>query len=575
MMRQDLKKMNKRHSIKNILTASFAAGIFALAALNDASSIKANAISDNSAVYSSMMGIADVTAGRGVTEAMKNVTTRGVADPGTGLNVDMSATLNTGADAAIPGETTIEVYLSENYNSDYDLYEFGFNNKYFFYSNVGNGAMTSEPVKVEVPSNIEYALEKDGKETKYKQGTDITATGSYVMKLTVTEINGMDIIHYVSYYRFRIMEPREATDPSAAEQGGESTSGNDADLTEADVLSAINADSDLTEEEMAALEEALADGSISDEELFNPDGTVNQEAIDAYVKAQLEEELGSTDDIYKTEGVNPASGIASVYDYTTGYYLNTLVSGQTFYTDIQNGGITRAEVSLRPASDLEFVIYKDGVLYESEDISLFTESGSYMIIPKSEDVLYISAYEDELPVFCFRIIGRALNDLSLYRAPEGYSVDAVYLNNAEAESALILDNGTVLLREDGDYRIAISNEDSSMEVAYALDRVRPRFKVNVQKNLAQIYYDSHDVAFTTVYRNEKPYVTNDNIIYQIKDTGTYWYYAQDSAGNISATGFVVRYGFNTGSIVAIVLIVLAIVGLVVYIRYLNRHTRVR
>ena len=132
MMRQDLKKMNKRHSIKNILTASFAAGIFALAALNDASSIKANAISDNSAVYSSMMGIADVTAGRGVTEAMKNVTTRGVADPGTGLNVDMSATLNTGVDAAIPGETTIEVYLSENYNSDYDLYEFGFNNKYFF-----------------------------------------------------------------------------------------------------------------------------------------------------------------------------------------------------------------------------------------------------------------------------------------------------------------------------------------------------------------------------------------------------------------------------------------------------------
>ena len=532
---------------------------------------------DNSALYGSLGDIQDVNAGQSVTGAMANVTNQTVSQgtqPVSGLAPVVQAAA--AANPLLPSERTVEVYLSERYNEEYKLYEFGFNNKYFFYSNVGNGAITSDAIKIEIPGNIAYSLEKDGRVVQYTQNTNITAVGSYVMTLTVNEVNGLETTHYVSYYRFRIMEPVEPVQLLPDETGEED--GNTSEANTEDILAEIEALEDLTPEEREALRAAILSGDYTGEELFNADGSVNDAAISLLVTASLNAQIGTTEDIYHTDGVLDSTGMESVYDYTTGYYQHTLISGQVFYSDIQNGGITRQPVTIRTADKLDFTVYKDGVLYENNS-TVFDEIGSYMLIPVADDVLYLSSYETEKPVFSFRIIDKVMNDLSVYHAPVGFRIDAVYMYvNGEArtsESALIMNDTTVLLREDGEYRFRISSNAATMEVYYKLDRVHPRFTVQVEKNHAVIYYDSSDVARSIVYRGDKQYAAETTILYEINETGEYRYFAQDAAGNVTGRAFKVRFGFNTGSFVTIFIIIAAIVGLFLYIRYINKNTKVR
>lgn len=529
---------------------------------------------DNSALYGSLGDIQDVTAGQATTGAMASVNNQSVTQPAPVVTPAVQAAV--AADPLLPSERTVEVYLSERYNEEYRLYEFGLNNKYFFYSNVGNGAMTSDPVRIEIPGNITYSLEKDGNPIRYNQNTDISAIGAYVMTLAVNEVDGLVTTHYVSYYRFRIMEPIQPIEQIPDETAEES---NIAEETPEDIIAEIEALEDLTPEEREALQNALVNGDYTGEEFFNADGSVNEAAISLLVTASLDAQTGTTEDIYHTEGVLSSTGMESVYDYTTGYYLHTLISGQSFYSDIQNGGITRQSVTLRTADKLDFTVYKDGELLEENGSTVFTDPGSYLVVPVADDVLYISSYETEKPVFSFRIIGNAVNDLSVYRAPVGFRIDSIYMyedgESHPVSSALSLNDTSVLLREDGDYRIRISSNAATMEVYYTLDRIHPRFNVQVEKNHAMIIYDSADVIRSIVYRGDDRYMAETGIIYEIKETGEYRYFAQDAAGNVTGRAFKVKFGFNTGSVVTILIIIAAIAGLFMYIRYINKNTRVR
>jgi hypothetical protein len=529
---------------------------------------------DNSALYGSLGDIQDVTAGQATTGAMASVNNQSVTQPAPAVTPAVQAAV--AADPLLPSERTVEVYLSERYNDEYRLYEFGLNNKYFFYSNVGNGAMTSDPVRIEIPGNITYSLEKDGNPIRYNQNTDISAIGAYVMTLAVNEVDGLVTTHYVSYYRFRIMEPIQPIEQIPDETAEES---NIAEETPEDIIAEIEALEDLTPEEREALQNALVNGDYTGEEFFNADGSVNEASISLLVTASLDAQTGTTEDIYHTEGVLSSTGMESVYDYTTGYYLHTLISGQSFYSDIQNGGITRQSVTLRTADKLDFTVYKDGELLEENGSTVFTDPGSYLVVPVADDVLYISSYETEKPVFSFRIIGNAVNDLSVYRAPVGFRIDSIYMyedgESHPVSSALSLNDTSVLLREDGDYRIRISSNAATMEVYYTLDRIHPRFNVQVEKNHAMIIYDSADVIRSIVYRGDDRYMAETGIIYEIKETGEYRYFAQDAAGNVTGRAFKVKFGFNTGSVVTILIIIAAIAGLFMYIRYINKNTRVR
>lgn len=470
-----------------------------------------------------------------------------------------------------PVERFVDVNLTEYYNADFDVYEEGFNNRYFFYTNVSNGGMTADPVILDIPSNLNYTVERDGKAINYQSGTAVSALGVYMVTIKVDETDGSNITHYTAVYRFRIME--------AAAQVGAPVIGEEGVYTNPDVpepeptVSQGIRYEDLTEEEQAALEQVFGGSEVSEEELLNPDGSINQDKLNELM-AEKFGDIGDVMDIYQTEGVNADTGMASIYDPVTGYYKHTLISGQQFYTDVQNGTITQLSVTLRADDGLSFTVYKDGEPYEAEDLYNYTEAGSYLLIPQSSDVIFLDAYQEERPVFSFRIMDNATNDLSIFRAPEGYWLEQIYLDDVPCTTVKRVDRQTVMFREDGYYRIEVTDGSYMYDMEYKLDRIRPRFFVDVQKNQADISYLSDDAYEVTVYRNQKPYDTQ-GMVYTLKDTGLYWFYVFDDAGNVSAQAFEVKYGFNKGAVVAILIVAGALVGLIVYLRYLNTHVKVR
>ncbi|MCR5118459.1 MAG: hypothetical protein K6B44_02420 [Lachnospiraceae bacterium] len=499
-----------------------------------------------------------------------------VSGPGSGK-------VTTGVDPTTGMKTvTTEASLSETYHQDYDTYELSINGRFFFYSNVGNGDITSEAVTLEMPANIFFTCEKDGVPYSVQSGKRITEKGTYVLNLTATETQVDTIYIYTAVYRFRIAERAAGTgngdgmstdvpydideepgllDPQVPEtQAEEEFSAPDEEFE----------DSGLTDEEKAALNEILkeddADDGLDDiPEIMADDGSINME--------DLSKELNA-DGIYTTEGINKATGMASSYDYTTGYYKNTLRNSMSFYSDVPNGMVTKREVTLRSTDDLTFTVYKDGVPYEFDPEKKINELGSYTVIPVAEDVVYYDAYQSETPVFSFRIIGDAVNDLSVYRAPEGFKIDKILVDGLETESVKMMGQDAALLREDGRYKVTITDGDRYIDLDFLLDRVRPRFYVSVEKNKASMYYKSTDVRETVIYKDGE-LISSGSIQNQVKKPGNYEVIAYDRAGNKGTSIFKVKYGFNSGAIVAIVLVIAAAAGIIAYIRYINSKIKVR
>ncbi len=523
-----------------------------------------DAVSQNLALYQRMGDFQSAAVAQNTVQN-SNFTTQSVSQP-----TISSGTDNTVTDPAT-GLTTVtrELTLSQSYHSDYDMFELGLNGRFFFYSNVGNGDITYKPVKLTIPANLIYSCEKDGVPVSYVQGTEIKNLGSYVVTVVATQTTGTTTTNYVGYFRFRIMAPTEQQLQEEAQQTDtqaydwSNPSENTADDSIYD---------NLTQEEQDAIAEALDNGTLTDDEIMNPDGTLNQEVIDSLVNSALESQ--GMDGAYTKEGINDSTGMASSYDYTSGYYINTLKNSMSFYTDVPNGMITHREVSIRTSDDLAFTVYKDGALYDMPEGDTFTEPGSYLVIPTAEDVLYYDAYQDDTPYFSFRIIGYFVNDISVYNAPEGFTVSEVLLNEVPAENVKIVGGTRAFLKEDGKYRITVTDGERSIEVEFTLDRVKPRFGVMLNKNEAIISYVTSDVENTMVYKNGE-LISEGTVVDRIKGKGRYELKAIDKAGNVSSASFAVRFGLNRGSIVTILIVIAFFVGMYAYLRYLNKKVRVR
>lgn len=492
--------------------------------------------------------------------------------------------VTTGVDPTTGMKTvTTEANLNESYHSDYDTYELSINGRFFFYSNVGNGAITSKPVTLEMPANIFFTCEKDGVPYAAQSGKQITGKGTYVFNITATETVVDTIYIYTTVYRFRIADKVAGSNSSDGYTSTDLPYDIDEEPgllepvaqqpEEPELLSPADEefdDSGLSAEELAALNEALQEDDDGGEiaEIMNEDGSINQTAIEELAKDM------SSDSIYTTEGINRKTGLASSYDYTSGYYKNVLRNSMAFYTDVPNGMITKREVTLRTSDDLSFTIYKDGQPYEYDPEQKISETGSYTVIPVAEDVVYYDAYQSETPTFSFRIIGQAVNDLSVYRAPEGFSITDIMVDGLAADSIKLIGKDAALLREDGRYTISISDGDRTIDTDFVLDRIRPRFYVSTEKNKAQFVYKSTDVKETVIYKDKK-LISSGTIQNQVKEPGNYEVYAIDAAGNKGRSQFTVKYGFNKGAVAAIFLVIAAIAGIYAYMRYINSKVKVR
>ena len=78
-------------------------------------------------------------------------------------------------------------------------------------------------------------------------------------------------------------------------------------------------------------------------EVFNEDGSVNEEALDQ----SLEEIVGAGESRIDMSIFSQASGLASQYDAAAGLFKNQLLTGAAFYTNVPNGMVTNSGVRLQ------------------------------------------------------------------------------------------------------------------------------------------------------------------------------------------------------------------------------------
>ena len=64
------------------------------------------------------------------------------------------------------------------------------NGLFYFYSNVANNGITDGPVYLDIPDNISYTVEKNGKKISYASNNKISADGNYVFRLSaITDLD--------------------------------------------------------------------------------------------------------------------------------------------------------------------------------------------------------------------------------------------------------------------------------------------------------------------------------------------------------------------------------------------------
>lgn len=488
-----------------------------------------------------------------------------VTDPATGIPVLVDPA--TGVPLAptpaptptpTPAPREEDVNLSSTYHEDYDLYELSMNGKYFIYSNVDNGAITGEPVMVDIPGNLNYRMEKDGRTASYEEGSTISAPGSYVITLEIpadTSLPPEDRVIYRAIFRFRVEEvsletptpsPEPTQEPEEIEEIPETP-----EPTE--IPEDVNPD-DLSEEELL--------------EDFDP-----SELEDLDTDQMIQEAVGEGHSAEATEGYIDSVGMGITYDESNGYYRYELASGAVFFANVPNGAITNGFVSLTTNDDILFTVYRDGEEIEYTPGTNISAAGSYTIYPHQEGMLYVATYAElEQPLFHFRIPEQYVNDLGVVSAPWGSTIETVFLDDEMLVTEARLD--TYYLGEDGEYLITFQTPAGSQSVSFVKDTVPPRFSVQTAANTATFYYRCTDLSSYQVI--QKGQVTESgSIINSLDGAGTYTVNIYDTAGNSSSVSLEIEYGLNTAAILFIVLAVALAVGLFVVIKRIRRTFVVR
>lgn len=440
------------------------------------------------------------------------------------------------------GPEVADTELDELYHEDYKVYEERLGD-YTIYANVKNGGMTNRPVVIDVPKGVGATMKKDGSDISFVSKEVIEGEGAYVLDLFVGSdedefANFSDQTFLRAKFRFRIQY-----DTGVNGVVGESTLGKESEDEEIDY-------GDLPED-MRPDDYEYEDMSVDSEE------SVSQDQVPA------------------DETVHAGAELSSGYDVATGYYLNTLRTGETFYTSLPNGSITNEAVLVQEAPGLELKAYRNGQEYEGfVPGEYIQEVGSYAIYAsKPADPDYIQSYKFGSPAFRFRILNDKVSDIGVVTAPDGATIRNVRFNGIDDDGSLFLNDRTVHLIQDGYYEFTFDDAAGTREVTVTLDTEDPIFTVEVQPNEAAITYFSDDVARCVLYKGDE-LVSDPEIVTSVTEAGRYRLYVYDGAGNRSMSEFTVRYRINAAAVIAILAVLGIIAGVVVYLIRMKTKVKV-
>lgn len=435
-----------------------------------------------------------------------------------------------------PQNTDVKATLYESYDAGYEMYEESMNDLFFFYCNIGNGSFTSDPVVFDFPNNIVYSVEKDGVEVPYQNHGSITNPGNYVVRLSA-EYNGTK---YISTFRFALRE-------------------------------AVVVDETITEDDL----------NLSAEDLvIDPNEDISEEDIDAMIEqsgASLDSSMVSS--TVNGVSVNPYTGMLQSFEPTTMMYSFALQSGEKIFSNIPMGAIVNNNVSLTIPEGVQTTVYKNGELVADQVSLNFTEPGFYKVQFYSATTNFYRFYPDEkkYPFVTFKIVGEAANDIEIFTAPEGCKIIGVSTElgtyrDEEGNRELSLNQFWLENEDLYVFKVYDPSVDDSYSVSIRRDITAPVGHMSVNKNKADLYFDSPDVAYVEVLKNGFPeqYVGN-----HFEGKGDYIVYVYDYAGNRSVITFTLKDAFNQGTFFTILILVILVLGGFIYLRLKKTYVTVR
>lgn len=514
-------------------------------------------------------------------------------------------------DSQLTGPEVKEVSVSERFHADYGVYEESFGNSQFFYATVGNGEITDGQVSIDFPANMEYVMEKDGIKVDYTSGQTLTEKGSYLLKISAVEDDSLPFSQqkiYKAVFRFRIQDRIAPSDSPREGMGDNGYSPENSGYGSGslfDALSEENGEAMGQESETESVPEEGTEPVSGEETQGSAEGETetaaeedtgfagDETALDEdSLEAILEEALGQGYGTEYLEGYNENTGLVSGYDQESGYYRHQLASGEVFFTDVPNGMTTNYSVRILTNDNLPFRVFKDGEAIEYVPGEAIEEAGSYEVYPYSDSTIYLSSYAGkEEPLFSFRILGEAVNDLGIVNAPEhgrivnvryastsrgaadGSQAQAGGAENEQEISAFVFCDDWCYVKVDGKYQIDIETETGISTLEFDKDTKSPYFRYQIDKNRALILYGGRDVAVCQIFQDGNLIYSGDPVR-EIEGPGNFQFTVYDKAGNRGSSDISIPYKMNTAAILVIVLLFLLLLVLGVAVRRIKKQVKV-
>ncbi len=490
------------------------------------------------------------------------------------------------------GPTVINATIIETYHENYRQYEESILGIAFFYSTVSNGDITSDPVVLDFPDGMIVTAQKDGREYSYSSGQTISDLGSYVFRIVIPADDTLPAAaqtEYHSVFRFRIAEALPTPSPTpvpATDWWNDYSTAPPVETTES------GADGGLfTEDE--------EDGFVT----IDPDtgeiiGEINTDRDNAEeITSESQENTDRTEEPSEgtTEGTEPIinanvvysgdaaaaeeySGLYEGYDFIRGMFVEELRSGTYFYVSVPNGMVTNSEVRFEFPESMTITVTRDGEAYDYTAGNIISEEGTYLMTFEEQKVEYTMNYVLP-PSFTFRIIQGGSNEIEAVTLPVGFQWSRLMIDTEEAD----VPEGTLLeLIQDGEYQYTIQY-DAWPELTFTTTLIRdttlPSYELIgvvdgvANSGVVQVQYNSDDIAGWALFRDGS-YVSDFNG-YTIEESGEYEFTVTDEAGNTSVSTFRVRYRFNVGAIVTIILIAGLVAAAIIFIRRIKKNMDVR
>ena len=450
------------------------------------------------------------------------------------LGVGLQEALEEETNSDFNGPSVTKVTLGEAYHEEYKTYELSMADKYFLYSNVGNGGMTHEPVMIDIPANVSYTMEKDGLPYEYVSQQYIYEKGTYVMTLMGVENKNAPLSEQKEYqatFRFRIQDPPPVEESEAVENLTSGTiAGTIFGNTEIPIIGIPETQPVVKEEpETQPVEETTApEEEPESEPAIVPENTVRMER-------------------------------EQDFELATGNYIVTLENGKKLTTNVPEGYIGSGSVYLNVAEGdvITTTLYKNDKPVDFVNDSSVTEFGRYRVDVDGCSYFFTLAYE--------------VGQMEYYPAPVGMEFTEVSLDGEEVS---LKSDQYVEMESDGTYGITMKGDHGERyEVTLLKDTVAPEMIVTTNKSTASIQYLSKDIASLELVRNgEIVSGFNSN---SIAEPGNYTLTITDKAGNSSSASFSLKYQVNMYGILAAVLVILSIAGVGAFVVYTKKNTKVR